>query len=264
MADGLAWVEAKQFGETMTPALQAAYDVADRTALRELRGNVGLDRVLWAGVGGAPMPIHITRFMAGLGIAVYDIYGMTETTASISSSGSGDFRLGSVGRPPEGNEVRVADDGELLVKGPAVSAGYFRQADATAELFDEEGWLHTGDIGRIDADGFVFVTDRKKELIITSLGKNIAPSNVESLLTQHPLISQALVFGDNRPYLVALLTLNPAVGVDEAAVAEAVARRKLTLVSTRAGPALRHTPAGVVPRIRRTHGNVETSPPPPV
>ena len=206
-AAGSAYVEAQQFGRSLTPEITEAYAAAE-AELRELRATVGLDRVLWAGVGGAPMPLDVTLFMASLGVAVFDIYGMTETTASISSSGTGNFRLGSVGRPPEGNEVRVADDSELLVKGPAVSAGYFRQDAATSALFDDDGWLRTGDIGRIDEDGFVFVTDRKKELIITSAGKNIAPSNVESLLKRHPVIDHALVFGDAQPYLVALLTLN--------------------------------------------------------
>lgn len=224
MVHGLAWVEARQFGHTMTPEIQSAYDMADAAILRELRAGVGLDRVLWAGVGGAPMPMNVTRYLAGLGIAVFDIYGMTETTASISSSDSRNFRLGSVGRPPEGNVVRVADDGEILVTGPAVSSGYFREDEATSALFDAEGWLHTGDIGRVDEDGFVYVTDRKKELIITSLGKNIAPSNVEGLLKQHPAISHALVYGDHRPYLVALLTLDPSVSADSATVAEAVAQ----------------------------------------
>ncbi len=224
-AAGFAYVEAQQHGHRMTPEIKAAYSTAD-AQLRELRGLVGLDRVLWAGVGGAPMPPSVTLFMASLGIAVFDIYGMTETTASISSSGTGDFRLGSVGRPQEGNQVRVAEDGELLVKGPAVSAGYFRQEAASSALFDDDGWLRTGDIGRIDEDGFVFVTDRKKELIITSAGKNIAPSNVESLLKQHPVIDHALVFGDAQPYLVALLTLNPDAVVDhdvDSVVADAVA-----------------------------------------
>jgi long-chain acyl-CoA synthetase len=229
MEQGLAWVEARQFGHQMTDEIKTAYDVADRGMLRELRGLVGLDRVLWAGVGGAPMPMSVSRFLAGLGVAVFDIYGMTETTASISSSDAANFRLGSVGRPPEGNLVRVADDGELLVKGPAVSVGYFRQPEATSGLFDEEGWLHTGDIGRVDEDGFIYVTDRKKELIITSLGKNIAPSNVEALLKQHPAISHALVYGDNRPYLVALLTLDPAFVGDNGVASEAVAQANVHL-----------------------------------
>ena len=208
MATGLAWVEAQQFGHRSSPELEAAFDAADAAILRDLRAHLGLDRVVWTGVGGAPMPLEVTRFLAGLGLLVHDIYGMTETTASISASSTDSFRLGSVGRPPEGNLVHVADDGELLVKGPAVSAGYFRRADATTELFDDAGWLRTGDIGRVDEDGFVFVTGRKKDLIITSLGKNIAPSNVESLLTRHPIIAQAVVSGDGRPYLVALLSLD--------------------------------------------------------
>lgn len=227
LATGLAWVEAQQFGHRCSPELETAYAAADAEWLRALRAQLGLDRVVWAGVGGAPMPLGVTRFLAGLGLVVHDIYGMTETTASISASGTEDFRIGSVGRPPEGNQVRVAADGELLVKGPAVSAGYYRRADATSELFDDDGWLRTGDIGRVDEDGFVYITDRKKELIITSLGKNIAPSNVESLLTRHPIIGQAVVSGDGRPYLVALLSLEPSAAGryadPESEVAKAVA-----------------------------------------
>jgi long-chain acyl-CoA synthetase len=226
MADALAWVEARQFGCEMRPDIQARYDAADGVILRELRACVGLDRLQWAGVGGAPMPLSLTRLLAGLGIVVYDIYGMTETTASISASGPEGFRLGSVGRPPTGNRVLVGDDGELLVKGPAVSAGYFRQPDATGELFDADGWLRTGDIGWVDDDGFVYVTDRKKELIVTSLGKNIAPSNVEALVKRHPAISEALAYGDGRPYLVALVTLTPGIADPSTAdelVGEAIA-----------------------------------------
>jgi long-chain acyl-CoA synthetase len=226
-ATALAWVEAQQFGHRSSPELEAAYAAVDAEWLRELRAQLGLDRVVWAGVGGAPMPLEVTRFLAGLGLVVHDVYGMTETTASISASGPDDFRLGSVGRPREGNQVRVAADGELLVKSPAVSAGYFRRAEATRDLFDDDGWLCTGDIGRVDEDGFVYITGRKKELIITSLGKNIAPSNVESLLTRHPIIGQAVVSGDGRPYLVALLSLEPSAADryadPEAEVAAAVA-----------------------------------------
>ena len=205
----LAYVEAQQTGHSLTPQLEAAYAEAEAAWLRKLRAEVGIENLLWAGSGGAPLPLSVSHFLAGLGIALYNLYGMTETTASISSSGPGNFRIGSVGRPPEGNEVRVAPDGELLVRGPAVTAGYFRAEEASAALFDEEGWLRTGDIGYLDEDGFIFITDRKKELIVTSTGKNIAPSNVESLLKRHPVISQALAFGEGRPYLVALLTLDP-------------------------------------------------------
>ncbi|MFZ2503912.1 MAG: AMP-binding protein [Nocardioides sp.] len=229
LAAGEAYVAGQQTGHTMTPEIKAAFAAADAAHLKALRATVGLDNVIWAAAGGAPLPVPVSTFLARLGIALYNIYGMTETTASISSSGAGDFRIGSVGRPPDGNEVRIGADGEILVRGPAVTAGYFRAAEASDHLFDEDGWLRTGDIGYVDDDGFLFVTDRKKELIITSVGKNIAPSNVESLLKRNPLISQALVYGEGRPYLVALLTLDPRVAAAltddevEAAVADAVA-----------------------------------------
>ena len=209
MAAGLAYVEGQQTGNELTAAVEAAYAVADAAWLNRLRADVGIENLLWAGSGGAPLSLAVSRYLAGLGIPLYNLYGMTETTASISSSGPGNFRIGSVGRPPEGNEVKIAADGEILVRGPAVTAGYFRAAGATEELFDADGWLRTGDIGHVDEDGFIFITDRKKELIVTSTGKNVAPSNVEALLKRHPVISQALVYGDDRPYLVALLTLDP-------------------------------------------------------
>ena len=209
MAVGLAHVESQQVGHETGPELAAAYAVADREVLTPIKSLLGLERVTWAGSASAPMPLETARFFAGLGLAIYDIYGMTETTGSVTACGPGSFRLGTVGRAQPGIEVTLADDGEILTRGPVTTAGYHENPAATADLIDADGWVHTGDIGTIDADGFVSVVDRKKEMIITSQGKNIAPSNIENLLKESPLVGHALAYGDARPYVVALLTLDP-------------------------------------------------------
>ncbi len=224
MAVGLAWVESQQVGHETSPELADRYAEADRTVLHGLKALLGLDRVTWAGSASAPMPLETARFFAGLGMAVYDIYGLTETTGSVTACGPGAFKLGTVGRPVAGVEVRVAEDGELLARGPVTTRGYLGDEEATGRLLDADGWLHTGDIGAVDEDGFVTVLDRKKEMIITSSGKNIAPSNIENLLKESPLVGHALAYGDGRPYVVAVLTL-------DADVAPVVATR-LGLAST--------------------------------
>ena len=208
MAAGLAYVSAQEVGGVMTPEIEQAYAEADGAMLGFLRLLLGLDQVTWAGSAAAPMPVEVARFMAGLGLKVYDVYGMTETCGAITANGPGGFRLGTVGRPTPGMEVKLGEDGEILVRGPVVTPGYHRQEEATRTLIDEDGWVHTGDIGTLDEDGFFAVVDRKKELIITSAGKNIAPSNIENYLKESPIIGHAMAVGDNRPYVVAILTLD--------------------------------------------------------
>ena len=207
MATGLAWVEAQQHGGQPSADLDAAFRVADAEVLQGIRALLGLDRVEWAASAAAPMPLEVARFFAGLGLVIHDVYGMTETTGSVTANGPAAFRLGSVGRPLPGIDVRLDDDGEILVRGPVVTPGYFRGPEATAALFDD-GWVRTGDVGRFDDDGYLFVVDRKKEMIITSSGKNIAPSNIENLLKESPLVGHAFVAGEGRPFVVALLTLD--------------------------------------------------------
>ncbi|MGE5720092.1 MAG: AMP-dependent synthetase/ligase [Nocardioidaceae bacterium] len=208
MEVGLRYVESRQLGQETSPELSEEYAAMDAAVLGPIRGLLGLDRVEWAASAAAPMPVEVTRFFAGLGIAIYDVYGMTETSAVVTANGPAGFRLGSVGRAITGVEVRLGEDNEILVRGPVTTPGYFKQEDATRALIDEDGWLHTGDIGQLDEDGFFYVVDRKKEMIITSAGKNIAPSNIENLLKESPLVGHALVFGDARPYCVAVLTLD--------------------------------------------------------
>ncbi|BFO18027.1 hypothetical protein SHKM778_44150 [Streptomyces sp. KM77-8] len=156
------------------------------------------------------MPIDVVRFWAGFGIVIMDAWGLTETTGvATSNSPKAGFRLGSVGRPVESVDIRVAEDGEILVRGSSVFSGYLRPDGSVRSALDDDGWLATGDIGRIDRDGYLWLTDRKKEMIITSTGKNVSPALVENALKEHPLIGQALVHGDNHSYLVALLVLDP-------------------------------------------------------
>ncbi len=208
MAAAQAWVAAQEVGGTMTPEIEEAYRNAEEQILGFLRLLLGLDQVTWAGSAAAPMPIDVARFMAGLGLKVFDVYGMTETCGAITANGPGGFKLGTVGRATPGMEVRLGEDNEVLVRGPVVTPGYHLQEQATHALIDEDGWVHTGDIGTLDDDGFFSIVDRKKELIITSAGKNIAPSNIEGYLKESPIVGHAMAIGDGRPYVVAILTLD--------------------------------------------------------
>ena len=208
MAAGLAWTQAHEFGNEVTPEIQEAYDQADGAILGFLRLLLGLDQVKWAASAAAPMPLEVARFMGGLGLHVYDVYGMTETTGAFTANGPDGFKLGTVGRANPGIEVMLGEDGEILTRGPVNTPGYYRNDEATGTLVDADGWIHTGDIGTVDDDGFYSIIDRKKELIITSAGKNIAPSNIENFLKESPLIGHAMAVGDAKPYVVAVLTLD--------------------------------------------------------
>jgi long-chain acyl-CoA synthetase len=208
MATGLRYVQSCQFGQTTPDDLAADYRAADEAVLRPIRSLIGLGEVIMVSSAAAPLPPQVATFFAGLGLKIYDVYGMTETAGAFTANVPGAFRLGTVGRPLPGIEVSVAEDGEILTRGPLNTPGYINLPQRTAELIDADGWLHTGDIGSLDADGFLSVVDRKKELIITSGGENISPAAVENLLVAHPLIGQALSYGDRRPYVVALLTLD--------------------------------------------------------
>ncbi|MFI9556658.1 AMP-dependent synthetase/ligase [Nonomuraea endophytica] len=208
MAAGVAYVEAGQHGGTITPEIQAAYDQADKALLSVVRAMIGFDQAQWTATGAAPLPGEVQRFFAGLGLKVIDVYGMTETTGAFTGNSPADYKLGTVGRAEPGVEIRIAEDGEILTRSPLNTGGYLNRPEESAALIDADGWLHTGDIGSIDEDGFVRVVDRKKELIITAGGENISPANIESHLKEHPLIGQALAYGDGRPHPVAVLTLD--------------------------------------------------------
>jgi long-chain acyl-CoA synthetase len=187
--------------------LRKQYEFADRQVLSKIRGLFG-GKLRLAVSGAAPISPDILRFFDAAGVLVLEGWGMTETSTAATISTPDDFRIGTIGKPFPGCEVKIADDGEILVKGPNVFQGYYKNEEATREAI-VDGWLHTGDIGEIDADGFIKITGRKKDIIITAGGKNITPANLENEIKQHPLVSQCVVIGDRRPYLVALVTLDP-------------------------------------------------------
>ena len=205
---GRRYVESTQYGRTTPPELAEAFARADEQVLAPIRSLLGLGEASVVSSAAAPLPPEVGAFFAGLGMRIMDIYGMTETTGAFTSNTQTGFRLGTVGRPFAGTEIMIAEDGEILTRGPLNTPGYLNRPDLTAGLIDADGWLHTGDIGRLDDDGFLSVVDRKKELIITAGGENVPPAAVENLLVAHPLIGQALAYGDRRPYVVALLTLD--------------------------------------------------------
>ncbi|WP_033342543.1 AMP-dependent synthetase/ligase [Catenuloplanes japonicus] len=194
-------------GTPVPPELAARAAALDEAVLRPLRARLGLDNLIWAGSGAAPIPVPVLLYLAGLGIDVFEVWGMTETAGTCTLNVKEAFSTGSVGRAYPGMEVRLAEDGEILVRGPLVCAGYLAADGSVDPVTDAEGWLATGDVGVLD-DGFLTITDRKKELIISSGGKNISPAQIESLLRAHPLIGQAVAIGDRRPYVTALIVLD--------------------------------------------------------
>jgi long-chain acyl-CoA synthetase len=181
--------------------------VADRLVLSKVRARLG-GELRFAISGGAPISVDLLEFFHAFGVLILEGYGLTECmTGAINQPRA--FRFGTVGKPFPGGAVRLAADGEVLLSGDAVFSGYHNKPEATAEALNADGWVHTGDIGEFDSDGFLRITDRKKDLIATSAGKKISPQLLAGLLTSSKLISQALIVGDRRPYIVALLTLDP-------------------------------------------------------
>lgn len=205
---GREYVMSCQYGNTTSVELAARFATADESVLRPIKALLGLDQAVNVVSAAAPLPPDVAAFFAGLGMQILDVYGMTETTGAFTTNTPAAFRFGTVGRPVAGIEVKIADDGEILARGPLNTPGYLNLPEQTRDLLDADGWLHTGDIGTMDSDGFVSVVDRKKELIITSGGENISPAAVENVLVANPLIGQALAFGDRRKFVVALLTLD--------------------------------------------------------
>jgi long-chain acyl-CoA synthetase len=192
--------------------IRAALEASGATALggEAVRARLGLEQAQWFVTGAAPTPVDVLEFFDGLGIPICEVWGMSELSCIATTNRPGQTRYGSVGLPLEGVELRLADDDELLVRGGIVMGGYRNHPEMTAEAIDGDGWLHTGDVARIDEDGYVWIVDRKKELIINAAGKNMSPANIEAQLkSAGPLIGQACVIGDRRPYNVALLVLDP-------------------------------------------------------
>jgi long-chain acyl-CoA synthetase len=198
--------ELRQRGEVVPEELEQGFDRAEEALYKNVRALFGT-RIRECVTGAAPIAPEILEFFYACGVPVMEGYGMTETATSATVNRPDAFRFGSVGKPLAGVEVQIGDDGEVLIKGPNIFKGYYKNDQATREALEGE-WLHTGDLGRLDEDGFLFITGRKKDIIITAGGKNITPANLENGLKQNRWISQAVVVGDRRPYLVALITLD--------------------------------------------------------
>ncbi|HLF39970.1 MAG TPA: AMP-binding protein, partial [Acidimicrobiia bacterium] len=191
-------------------ALLEEYAKADAAVLSKIRGQLGLDEVRWSVAGAAPTSIDVLEFFAALGLPICELWGMSELSCCATINPPERNKLGTVGPPLPGVELRVADDGELLCRGPLVMRGYRKEPEKTAEAIDGGGWLHTGDVAEMDGEGYVRIVDRKKELIINAAGKNMSPANIEGKLKgSSPLIGQAIAIGDRRPYNVALIVLDP-------------------------------------------------------
>jgi len=208
---GKTYVEKKDKKQSISLIMKIKHSLAHFLIFQKIHDIFG-GNIRFMISGAAPISPNIIHFFHWIGLDIYEVYGMTETTGIISSNRIGSIKIGSVGQIYPDTEVRIAEDGEICCRGPQNIAGYYHNEEATAELLvkDEEGteWLHTGDVGHIDEDGYLFITDRKKDLIITAGGKNVAPQNIENLLKTSPYVSQSMVYGDKKPYLTALVTLD--------------------------------------------------------
>jgi long-subunit acyl-CoA synthetase (AMP-forming) len=200
----------KLAGRSLPPVLAAQHRVADKLVLAKLRDKLGLDQVTGPASGASAISPDILEFFWGLGIPVYEVWGMSETGGATTANAPGHTKLGTVGRAVKDMQIKIAEDGELLTKGPTIMRGYRNDPEKTAETIDADGWLHTGDIAEVDADGYVRIVDRKKELIINASGKNMSPSNIENAIkAATSLVGQVVAIGDDRPYVAALAVLDP-------------------------------------------------------
>ena len=209
LAASLERVRLRQAGEPVPEELEAKVAEADEQIFSGFRTMLGLDQVAGVNVGAAPTPVEVLEFFHALGIELAELWGMSETCGAGTCNRPGEVKIGTVGPPAPGCELKIADDGEVLVRSEFVMLGYRNQPDKTAEAVDPDGWLHTGDIGEIDDDGYLRLIDRKKEIIINAAGKNMSPANIEAAIkTASPLIGQAVCIGDARPYNTALIVLD--------------------------------------------------------
>jgi long-chain acyl-CoA synthetase len=197
-------LDAKKFN----PLLTFKHALFDKLVFSKIRATLG-GAVEAAISGGAPLGARLGHFFRGAGVTIYEGYGLTETTAGATLNITGNIRVGSVGRPIPGTTIKIADDGEVLIQGPIVMRGYWQNDQANSEVFEGDRWFKSGDLGRLDEEGFLYIVGRKKELIVTAGGKNVAPAVLEDRLRAHPLISQCMVVGDNKPFIAALVTIDP-------------------------------------------------------
>ena len=191
----------------ISPVLKLKHGLFDKLVYSKIRAGMG-GRVEAAISGGAPLGVRLGHFYRGAGVTILEGYGLTETTAGATLNLTGAHRVGSVGRPIPGTSIKIAEDGEVLIRGAIVMRGYWQNDAANAEVFDSEGWFRSGDLGKLDDEGFLYIVGRKKELIVTAGGKNVAPAVLEDRLRAHPLVSQCLVVGDNQPFIAALVTID--------------------------------------------------------
>jgi long-chain acyl-CoA synthetase len=207
MKVGNEWAGKDAYGKPISALLQFKYNLAYKILFSKIYNGLG-GRMKLAASGGAPLAAHIGRFMYACGIPVYEGYGLTETSPAITATAPGKIRFGRVGKPLHNVEIKIAEDGEVLVKGPTIMKGYYKLPEKTKEVIDSDGWFHTGDIGLIDEDGYLQITDRKKDIIVTAGGKNIAPQNIENHMKLCRSIEQICVVGDKRPFCTALVVPN--------------------------------------------------------
>ena len=232
-------------GEPLPRALELQYRLVDRLVMHKLKAALGFDRVRDLISGAAPIAADVLAFFESLDLPIREIYGQSEDTGPTSYNLLGRTRLGSVGPPLPGLQVKLADDGEILVHGPNVFLGYYKEPEATAEVL-HDGWLSSGDLGAFDAEGFLTITGRKKEIIITAGGKNIAPKNIEAAIKQSSLVAEAVVIGDRRKFLTALITLD-----------EAAARKLVPEGDLHAAAAIRTALQQVIDEVNKTLARVE-------
>jgi long-chain acyl-CoA synthetase len=248
-------VAARRWKRRFGPVDKLVYGLGWLMLYRSLRTKLGLARARQSLSGAAPIAPQVLEYFWALGVPVREGYGQTENTAQATITPPDDVRIGKVGKAVPGCEIRVAEDGEILTRGPATFAGYFKDEAATRQALDADGWLHTGDVGELDADGFLAITDRKKDILITAGGKNIAPSEIENKLKVSPFIREAVVIGDRRPYLVALI------GIEADTVSNWAARKRITFTTYRdltAKPEVRQLVQGCVDEVNRDLAQVET------
>jgi long-chain acyl-CoA synthetase len=198
----------RQAKQRVPRGLALQHRLADKLVYSKVKARLG-GRLRYANAGGAPLSREIAEFFHAIDILILEGYGLSEVTTAATVNRRDDFKFGTVGKPLPGVEVRLADDGEILIRSNTVFAGYYHDPEATRATLDDEGFVHTGDVGHFDDDGFLVITDRKKDIIVTAGGKNVAPQNLENELKAHRIVSQALVVGDRKPYIAALITVDP-------------------------------------------------------
>jgi long-chain acyl-CoA synthetase len=254
LAIGRRASERRAAGDSLGPVLTAQHRLADKLVYSKVKEQLG-GRFRIGISGGAPLAKEIAEFFHSLDVLILEGYGLTECTTAATVNRPSRFRFGTVGPALPGTELRVDDDGEVLIKSPTVFAGYYKDEEATREILGDDGWLRTGDIGELDEDGFLTITDRKKDIIVTAGGKNVAPQNLENELKASKFVSQALVVGDRRPYCIALITLDEPELVKWAHAHEVGGELSLEALSRSA--AVRELVEGIVERVNADHSRYE-------